>query len=119
MRDWSRVRLPGGAGKPLDLAVVAPDVYALSGDTHSLSLTLLRSPLMAWHDPHPGDHPRGVFSDRGEHTFRFRFVAAPTLSAATLDKMALGWQRPPLTADLTRGMKNRALRQAYQPPRAI
>ena len=118
LRDWTRVRLPGSAGKPLDFAIVSPDVYALSGDSRRLDLTLLRSPLMAWHDPNPGTHPRGVFSDRGEHTFRFRFVAAPTLSAATLDKMALGWQRPPLTADFTRGMKNRALRKAYAPPAA-
>jgi len=33
-----------------------------------------------------------------------------------LDRMAFAMQRPLLTADWTRGMKNRALRKEYAPP---
>ena len=111
VRDWTRVRLNNAT----DFAVVMPEVYALDGDAGRIGLTLLRSPLMAWHEPNPGTHPRGIFSDRGEHFFRFRFLAGGTLSAAELDRMAFGMQRPPLTADVTRGMKNRALRREYAP----
>jgi len=70
---------------------------------------------MAWHDPNPGTQPRAVFSDRGEHFFRFRFLAAEQLTPAALDQMASGWQRPPLFAEVTRGMKNRNLRNKYTP----
>jgi len=108
--------LKNRAGNPVHLAIVMPEVFALEVEARRVGLTLLRSPLMAWHDPHPGTHPRGVFSDRGEHFFRFRFMAAETVSTSRLDQMAFGLQRPPLTADLTRGMKNRALRKEYAPP---
>jgi alpha-mannosidase len=116
LRDWTRLRLANEEGKPVDLAIVAPEVYALDGTTRQVGFTLLRSPQMAWHEPHPGKYPRGIFSDRGEHFFRFRFIAGENISAAFLDQVAFGMQRPPLTADWTRGMKNRAVRNAYAPP---
>jgi alpha-mannosidase len=118
LRDWTRLNTKTEAGSGIQMAIVAPEIYALAGDARCVGLTLLRSPLMAWHDPNPGVHPRGIYSDRGEHFFRFRFMAAPTISVAALDQMAFGLQRPPLTADFTRGMKNRALRKEYAPPAA-
>ena len=116
LRDWTRLRLKTAAGKPVQLAIVAPEVFALDGEANRVGLTLLRSPLMAWHDPAPPQQPRGVFSDRGEHFFRFRFIAGETISSMVLDRMAFAMQRPLLTADWTRGMKNRALRKEYAPP---
>ena len=116
LRDWTRLTLRGNSGETAHLAVVAPEVYALDVEPYRAGLTLLRSCLMAWHAPATGDYPRGVFSDRGEHFFRFRFLSAGTLSAADLDRMAFDLQRPLLTADVTRGMKNRALKQKYTPP---
>jgi len=119
LRDWTRLQLKNRTGHSVHMAIVAPEVYALDGEERRVGLTLLRSPLMAWHDPHPGNQPRGVFSDRGEHFFRFRFITAETISTASLDQVAFGMQRPPLTADFTRGMKNRALRKEYAPPVVI
>jgi alpha-mannosidase len=112
LRDWVRLCFT----KKAEMAIVAPEVYALDGTPRRIGLTLLRSPLMAWHEPNPGINVRGIHSDRGEHFFRFRFLSGETLSNASLDQMSFGWQRPPLTADFTRGMKKRALRKEYEPP---
>lgn len=85
------------------LTVLCPDVFALDATAQRLRFTLLRSPLMAHHAPHPGGTLDGVSSDRGEHRFRFRF----SLDQAGPDAL---WQqlycclRPPFFADLTRGM---------------
>ena len=60
---------------------------------------------MAHHCPHPGKgHPRAQVSDQGEHLFRFRFRLAANLTPQDLDREVLGLQRPPVGADLTRGM---------------
>jgi alpha-mannosidase len=116
LRDWTLLKL----GPPVDrfAAVIAPDVFALDVDERAARLTLLRSSVMACHDPNPGTHPRSVFSDRGEHRFRFRFLSATRLGTKALDQMASGLHRLPLTAGLTRGMKNRAFRGEYLPPLA-
>ena len=89
----------------LALGVICPEVYALDGDTSTLRFTLLRSPLMAHHAPNPGTgNARVQVSDQGEHTFRFRFRLAADLTPQDLDREALGLHRPPVGADLTRGM---------------
>ena len=114
LRDWTRVRIDSG-GAATEAAVVAPDVFGLEVEPRRIGLTLLRSCTLARHDPNPGTHPRSVFSDRGEHLFRFRFLAAPELTSTFLDQTAVGWQRPLLSADCTRGMAKRFLRAAYRP----
>jgi alpha-mannosidase len=114
LRDWTRFSLVAPGGKPTQLAILSPDIYSLDGEPRRLGLTLLRSPLMAWHIPNPGHHPHRVFSDRGEHFFRFRFLPGD-ISGEALDEMAFAWQRAPLTADVTRGMARRALRENYVP----
>ena len=77
------------------------------------------SPIIGFADPlQPDFNALAPHCDRGEHFFRFRFMAAGTLAPEELDQIAFGWQRPPLTADFTRGMKNRALRKEYAPPAA-
>ncbi|HEY0868425.1 MAG TPA: glycoside hydrolase family 38 C-terminal domain-containing protein [Fimbriimonas sp.] len=96
VRDWVRTDR---------LSVVCPEVYAADATPERLRLTLLRSPMMAWHDPHPGYAMElRAFSDQGVHAFRFRFLGP--VDAASLDRHAFGMQRPPLTADLTRGMRS-------------
>ncbi|MDR3708347.1 MAG: glycoside hydrolase family 38 C-terminal domain-containing protein [Capsulimonadaceae bacterium] len=85
-----------------DLGIVCPDVYGMDADRVRLRMTLLRSPAMAHHDPTSSTFPRAVISDQGVHTFRFRFYAGA--KPGDLDKAALAWQRPPVTADLTNGM---------------
>lgn len=98
LRDWTL--LADAAGRRL--GVLSPEVYALDATPRRVRWTLLRSPQMAWHDPHPGGRPDGRYTDRGEHDFRFRFQAG--ITAAELDAQADMWQRPPALADLTRGM---------------
>jgi len=96
LRDWTLV-----AGK---LGIMCPDVYALDATPSRVRLTLLRSPWLAWHVPHPGGAPRATFADEGVHMFRFRFVAGPAANVLELDNQAIAIQRPLLFADLTKGM---------------
>jgi alpha-mannosidase len=105
LRDWTVLR---NSSSGHSVAVIAPDVFGLDADASQLGLTLLRSCPLACHEPNPGSHPRTIFSDQGEHFFRFRFLAAPSLSADELDRIALGLNHPPSTATTTRGMPGRA-----------
>ena len=92
-------------------AEVTPDAVGLGGPT--LRLTLLRSPLMAHHAPHAAQPERGQYADWGQHAFRVQVWSGGSVSArhgalldgVTLDAAARRLQRPPLTADLTRGMR--------------
>ena len=103
IRDFTLLHLDGG-GK---FGIVCPDVYALEADTRSLSLTLLRSPFMAHHDPaRAEDTPRATLADQGPHKFRLRFLPGATIEA--LEDRAMAWNRPLVTADWTRGMKARS-----------
>jgi alpha-mannosidase len=101
LRDWTQVNSRGAT-----LGIVAPDVFALDGNRKEIRLTLLRSSLLAHHIPHPPAHPRGIYSDQGEHFFRLRFFYGK-VSSAHLDRLAHTWQQPLLFADLTRGMPTR------------
>jgi len=86
------------------LGLVFPDAYALDARADRLRITLLRSPLMAHHDPYRARGPRGIHADQGVHEFRFRFLAGPDITGRDLDRQALMFHRPLLGADLTRGM---------------
>ncbi len=101
LRDWTQV-----VCDKKHIGIVAPDVFAVDGDTQNIRLTLLRSPLMAHHDPQSASHPRGVISDQGSHSFRFRFFCGKT-DIEELERHALSLQQPPLFADLTSGMPTR------------
>lgn len=90
------------------LGIVCPDAYAIDATLERLRLTLLRAPEMAHHDPTPTGFPRGVFTDQGEHRFRFRFHLG-SATTAQLAAEALGWHRPPLVAETTRGMPARMI----------
>lgn len=100
LRDWTLVTLSDGR----KLGVVAPDVFGLDADTRRLRLTLLRSCIMAHHEPHRGHFPRQTYSDPGVHEFRFRFFLSEAVDADTLERHALMMQRPLVCGDLTHGM---------------
>jgi alpha-mannosidase len=99
IRDWMHFSHDEGG---IGIGVLCPDVFAADATPDRLRLTLLRSALMAHHEPHTGEGPNQVVSDQGEHTFRFRFYAQT--DASHLDAVALMLHQPPLAADLTRGM---------------
>jgi alpha-mannosidase len=99
LRDW--VLLADADDRRL--GVLSPEVYAVDATAERVRWTLLRSPQMAWHDPHPGGRLDGRYVDRGEHDFWFRFYGG-SVSAESLDAAANMRQRPPALADLTRGM---------------
>ena len=106
LQNWTLLQARAGAG----LGVVCPDVFAGDADAARVRLTLLRSALMAQHEPFPAEGPRAVVSDQGPHEFRFEFWAegeAPEggFSASRLEARGIQLQRPLLFADLTRGMK--------------
>ena len=87
------------------LGVVCPDIFALDATPANVRFTLLRSPYMAHHKP-AGIFPAAVVADQGPHRFRFRFfLQSPAVETLAAHAMAL--LRPPLTAELTRGMKAR------------
>ena len=101
LRDWTLAPQTDGSA----LGIVAPDVFGIDGTPKSIRLTLLRSPLMAYHLPFDtSDAKRTVVADQGEHIFRFRFYFGTSVTPEILDAAAKNMQRPPLTADLTRGM---------------
>jgi alpha-mannosidase len=85
------------------MGVACPDVFAMDCKPMRARLTLLRAAVMACHDPNPGSPARATWSDHGVHRFRFRFVpggADPTVLAAQTEALL----RPPVVAELTRGM---------------
>jgi len=101
-RDWSLSVMKIG-----NLGIVAPDCFALDATSSRIRFTLLRSPVLAHHDPHLGDSLRSRFSDQGEHEFRFQFHFDGKLYGKTLDQNALMLQRPLLYAETTKGMISR------------
>lgn len=97
--DWTLLRSDAGP----DLGVITPDTFAADVLPESVRLTLLRSCYLALHDPYAGTTEHGILADRGQHDFRFRFYVGQ-LSIDLLENSAHTLRRPPLYADLTRGM---------------
>jgi alpha-mannosidase len=106
VHDRTLLRLGNGT----TAGAVFPDTYSLSGSERELRLTLLRSAVMAHHAPHPGVKERRVISDQGPQDFTFYFFPRLAGGSAQLDELALGRHRPPVVADLTRGMPLRPAR---------
>ena len=111
LRDFTLVQTASGP-----LGIAAPDVFALDGTPSRLRLTLLRSPLMANHDPYslnPDrktlDVYRKTYTDDGVHDFRFRFFGGAEATAPLLHRETMGMQRPLLMGDLTKGMPMRPI----------
>jgi alpha-mannosidase len=104
IRDGVLLETPTGK-----LGFATPDVYAVDGTPERLRFTLLRSAIMAHHNPHNGFAPRRTFSDHGENKFLFRFFAGDAVTTELLDTHATQIQRPLIAADLTRGMPTRRM----------
>ena len=101
VRDRTLLALTNGK----TAGAVFPGVFSLSATRKSLRLTLLRSSMLAQHDPFPNiSFRRAIWSDQGEQSFLFRFYPAGRVTAAQLDRDALALQRPPVIASITRGM---------------
>ncbi len=100
VRDWTMFELENGQ----KVGLLFPDVYALDATSEKVRWTLLRSPLMAHHEPFVPKGERGVYADQSYHEFRFRFFCGPEVSSEFLDRQALMMHRPLVAADLTRGM---------------
>jgi alpha-mannosidase len=99
MRDGVVIEM----GEP-PIGIVAPDVYGVDATPERIRFTLLRSPLMAHHIPHRTDIARPVYTDQGPHTFVFRFFRDPRVNTEFVEREATQLHRPPIIADLTRGM---------------
>ncbi|MEO6873872.1 MAG: hypothetical protein ABI222_03520 [Opitutaceae bacterium] len=102
LRDRSLLVLDNGTRA----GVVAPEIFAVSGDQAGVHLTLLRSCPFAHHDPRilPEKLEHYAWVDQGEHVFTFRYFPAGRVTAKELDRHALLMQQGPVVADLTRGM---------------
>ncbi len=99
IRDGILLEMPSGK-----LGIASPDVYAADGAPDRIRFTLLRSAIMAHHDPHDGIAPRRTFTDHGENKFLFRYFAGDEVTPELIDRHATQIQRPLVVADLTRGM---------------
>ena len=88
------------------MAILCPDVLAGDVTPKQVRLSLLRSALLAHHVPYDTKQlpMPGVYSDRGEHTFRFRFLLSDKITVEKLEEQAAMYHRPPILAELTRGM---------------
>ena len=100
IHDWTRIILNNGK----QLAVVAPDCFALDCTPKLLRLSLIRSPRMAHHIPYKPSETRGIYADQGRHEFRFFFRLAESIETGDLYRRALMAHRPLLFADVTAGM---------------
>lgn len=89
------------------LGVSCPDIFALDGSEKDVRFTLLRSPIMAHHDPHNGIAACKRYSDRGTHDFHFVFAAGDAANVDHLERLAMHHWQPPLSTDLTLGMTSR------------
>ena len=110
LRDGMIIEGDGGTV----FGIVAPDVYAADATSDRVRFTLLRSPAMSHHIPGTGQGPRRTFTDQGEHVFTFRFFGGPSVTPDLIDRHASQMQRPPIIADLTRGMPLRLYDQPVQ-----
>jgi hypothetical protein len=84
------------------LAIVAPEVFSVSADPEGVSLTLLRSPYSAHHDPCPSevrpDHP---VTDQGRHDFDIVLWPGGGLDLDDAARLARQMLMPPVVWDLT------------------
>lgn len=110
LMNFSRVQLSEGQV----CGFASPDVYSVSSNYKQLVLTLLRSPLMAHHEPAPPRATRPIFSDRGMHSFRLRVFPGPAVSLDRLAGAAMELSNYLCVGDLTMGMPLRPLRDSVE-----
>ena len=83
-------------------AVVAPEVFSVSVDPEGVSLTLLRSPFSAHHDPFPAEErPDHHVTDQGWHDFDILLWPDAPADLAEPARLARQMLMPPIVWDLT------------------
>jgi hypothetical protein len=103
MRDWMLLSESEGA----HLGFVCPDVFAADATPDRVRFTLLRSAIMAHHEPYRESASRVTISDQGTHTFQFRIFYGSAVNADSLECHGLMLQRPLVMAEVTKGMPSR------------
>ncbi len=88
LMDWSMFEIDSAR-----LGIVCPEVFALDSSPQVARFTLLRSPLMAWHDPASDAVLDPVTADQGAHTFLFRFHYGRHVNPRMLTAQGLALQR--------------------------
>ena len=103
--DGLEYPLGGGlwvAGRDTALAVAAPEVLAAAVDELGVTLTLLRSPYAAHHDPTPADAcPDQPVTDQGAHEFELAIWPRPDAQPGGLERLARAMRTPLVVWDLT------------------
>jgi hypothetical protein len=92
-----------GKGSPgKTLAIIAPEVFSVSADPEGVSLTLIRSPFAAWHDPYPAtERPDYPVTDQGRHEFDLILWPGCPADLAGPTRLVRQMLAPPITWDLT------------------
>ncbi len=84
------------------LGVIAPEVFSVSAERDRVSLTLLRSPFVAHHDPFDAsqrpDHP---VTDQGAHEFDIVLWPGCPADLAEASALARSMLMPPICWELS------------------
>jgi len=90
------------AGGGAAMGVTAPEVFSVSADPDGISLTLVRSPFAAHHDPFPAaERPDGYVTDQGLHEFDLVLWPGCPMDRAGPAGLCRRMLMPPVTWDLT------------------
>jgi len=89
-------------GDTAGLALAAPDVFSASATPHAVTLTLLRSPFVAHHDPYdPSNRPDHPVTDQGSHEFLLTLWPNTMLTPPQLTHHVNQFLQPPVVWDIT------------------
>jgi len=89
-------------GDQAGLTLAAPDVFSASATPEAVTLTLLRSPLVAHHDPYDASRrPDQPVTDQGSHEFHLTLWPNTALDPSRLTYHMTQHLQPPVVWDLT------------------
>lgn len=101
IQGWTHIPV----SRSKNFVIISPDIFALDGTPERVRLTLLRSCMLAQHDPWEKEHACVArFSDRGEYDFHFVFCYGSNSQKDSMTRLAM-MQRPMPSANMTRGME--------------
>ncbi len=103
--DGAEFPLNGGLivrSKSARTAIIAPEIFSGSVDSHNVNLTLLRSPYIAHHEPCPSEIcPDQPVADQGNHEFDLLICPACGDEMDQIEQLTREMMMPPITWDLT------------------
>jgi alpha-mannosidase len=83
-------------------AIIAPEIFSGSVDSHNVNLTLLRSPYTAHDALAPAEmRPDQLVTDQGTHEFELLFYPNCGDQMDQIERLAREMEMPPITWDLT------------------